>query len=44
MSLNEILALARMKSADAVEICLADEMKSTHRLGDFIRPQGGFHH
>ena len=43
---NEILALARMKSADTDEIFgfASDEIKSTHRLSDFIRLQGGFHH
>jgi hypothetical protein len=35
--MNEILAYARMKSADADEICFADEIKSTHRRSDFIR-------
>ena len=38
--LNEILASARTKSADADEICFADEIKSTHRRSDFIRLQG----
>ena len=34
-----------MKSAKADEIFgfASDEIKSTHRLSDFIRPQGGFH-
>jgi len=35
-----------MKSAKADEIFgfASDEIKSTHRHSDFIRPQGGFHH
>jgi len=43
--INEILADARMKSANADEIFdfASDEIKSTHRLSDFIQPQGGFH-
>ncbi len=43
---NEILAFARMKSADADEIQAGglDEIKSTHRRSDFTRPKGGFHH
>ena len=32
-----------MKSAIADKICFADEIKSTHRRSDFIRPKGGFH-
>ena len=45
-SFNEILALARMKSANADEIQAngLDEIKSTLRRSDLIRPKGGFHH
>jgi len=38
--LNEILASARMKSADADEICFADEIKSTHREPRFHPTEG----
>jgi hypothetical protein len=43
---HEILAEARTKSAIADEIQAVglDEIKSTHRLSDFIRPKGGFYH
>ena len=41
---NEILADARMKSAMQMKSADADEIKSTHRRSDFIRPKGGFHH
>jgi len=42
---NEILADARMKSANADEIFgfASDEIKSTHRRSDFIRAKREFH-
>ncbi len=41
---NEILAVARIKSALQMKSTIVDEIKSTHRRNDFIRPKGGFHH
>ena len=32
-----------MKSAMQMKSANADEIKSTHRRSDFIRPKGGFH-
>ena len=32
-----------MKSAVQMKSAIADEIKSTHRRSDFIRPKGGFH-